>query len=42
MKTKTLPASSGYFNKKMISILERDTKQPENKTTTKSTGGKKK
>lgn len=42
MKTKTLPASGGYFNKKMLSILERDTKQPETKNTTKSTGGKKK
>lgn len=42
MKNKKLPSSSGYFNKKMLSILERDTKQPEPKTTDKSSGSKKK
>lgn len=28
MANKTLPASSGYFNKKMLSILEGETKKP--------------
>ena len=42
MASKPLPASSGYFNKKMLAILESDTKKPESKKTTKNTGGKKK
>lgn len=42
MASKTLPASGGYFNKKMLSILERDTKKPESKKATKSTNNKKK
>ena len=42
MASKTLPSSGGYFNKKMIAILEGDTKKSEGKKSTKSTGGKKK
>ena len=34
---KTLPSSGGYFNKKMLAILESDTK----KSTSKNTAGKK-
>ena len=28
MANKPVPASTGYFNKKMLSILEGDTKKP--------------
>lgn len=44
MASKSLPSSSGYFNKKMLSILDAGEKKPasKNTTTTKSTGGKKK
>lgn len=42
MASKTLPSSSGYFNKKMLAILEGDTKKADSKKSTKSTGSKKK
>lgn len=42
MASKSLPSSSGYFNKKMIAILEGDTKKSDNKKPAKSTNGKKK
>ena len=42
MASKTLPSSSGYFNKKMIAILEGDTKKADNKKPAKNTSGKKK
>lgn len=42
MASKTLPSSGGYFNKKMIAILEGDTKKSESKKPAKSTSDKKK
>lgn len=42
MANKSLPSSSGYFNKKMLSILERDTKKSESKKPAKNTSNKKK
>ncbi len=39
---KTLPSSGGYFNKKMLAILEGDTKKPASKKTTQNTNNKKK
>lgn len=46
MASKTYPSSGGYFNKKMLAILESDTKSESKKTTskkpTKNTGNKKK
>ena len=41
MASKSYPSSGGYFNKKMLTILESETKKPENKKTTKSTDKKK-
>lgn len=38
---KTLPASSGYFNKKMLDILEGDTKKPAEKKSTQKKPAKK-
>ena len=42
MASKTLPSSNGYFNKKMIAILEGDTKKSDNKRPAKNTSSKKK
>ena len=42
MAGKTYPSSSGYFNKKMLAILESDTKKTESKKPTKKTSNKKK
>ena len=42
MASKTYPSSSGYFNKKMLAILESDTKKPESKKTTSNTSKKNK
>lgn len=42
MASKTLPSSNGYFNKKMIAILEGDTKKSsEKKSANKKNSGKK-
>lgn len=40
MPNKTLPSSTGYFNKKMLDILEKGEKKPTKKTTAKSSGSK--
>ena len=44
MTSKPLPSSSGYFNKKMLNILDAGEKKTANKntTTSKNTGSKKK
>lgn len=44
MASKPLPSSSGYFNKKMLSILDAAEKKPasKNTATSKNTGSKKK
>lgn len=46
MASKTYPSSGGYFNKKMLTILESNTKNESKKTTSKksaeNTGNKKK
>lgn len=38
MAGKTLPSSSGYFNKAMLNILESDTPKTESKNMGKNTG----
>lgn len=42
MASKTLPASGGYFNKKMLAILESEPKKPANKKPAQTTKNKKK
>lgn len=42
MASKTLPSSDGYFNKKMLAILDSDTKKSTGKKPTKNTSDKKK
>lgn len=37
MANKSLPSSSGYFNKKMLAILEKGEEKTPKKTTKKST-----
>lgn len=41
MAGNTYPSSSGYFNKKMLAILESEPKKAETKKTTKNAGTKK-
>lgn len=42
MASKSYPSSSGYFNKKMLTIMESAEKKPESKKPVKNTSGKKK
>ena len=42
MTNKTLPSSTGYFNKKMQDILEKGEKKAEKKPATKTKSAKKK
>lgn len=41
MASKTYPSSDGYFNKKMLAILDSEPKKAESKKATKSTSTKK-